>query len=350
MKTVLFIDDNELLRENMSEILELAHYKVLLAPNGKEGVAMAIAHKPDIIVCDIMMPELDGYGVIHALQKNEETQSIPFIFLTAKAERVELRKGMELGADDYLTKPFSGTELLQAIEGRLKKSDLVKKKIEGELRAVSELMAVHGSKSLRQLFDEDQECREYKPKERIYTQGHRPHRLYVVIEGKVKVCKINEDGKELITGICKPGDFFGYIALLEGRAYDDSAEAIEPAEVCSITREAFEALMNENPEVTKEFIKVLAGNVREREEQLLGIAYNSLRKKVANALVALHKKYAGPEPKPLHIGRDIMAAMAGTAKESLVRTLGDFRDEKLIDIRGGDIVILQEKKLANLPN
>src|SRR5688572_10975061 len=129
MKSILLIEDNQDIRENTAEILELAGYKALMAANGMEGVSAAIANKPDLIICDIMMPELDGYGVIHMLQKNPATQSIPFIFLTAKAERTEIRKGMDLGADDYITKPFNGTELLNAIEARLRKSDLVKKEI-----------------------------------------------------------------------------------------------------------------------------------------------------------------------------------------------------------------------------
>ena len=126
MRTILLIEDNQDIRENMAEILEMSNYKVLTAPDGKEGVALAIEHKPDLVVCDIMMPVLDGYGVIHMLQKNGDTSNIPFIFLTAKAERAEIRKGMELGADDYITKPFNGTELLSAIETRLRKADIVK--------------------------------------------------------------------------------------------------------------------------------------------------------------------------------------------------------------------------------
>ena len=122
METVLLIEDNKDIRENMSEILELAGYKVLVEANGKDGAATAMLLKPDIIVCDIMMPELDGYGVLHLLQKNESTQNIPFIFLTAKTERAEIRKDMELGADDYITKPFEGTELLNAIATRLRKA------------------------------------------------------------------------------------------------------------------------------------------------------------------------------------------------------------------------------------
>ncbi|MCB0697758.1 MAG: response regulator, partial [Chitinophagaceae bacterium] len=93
MKTILLIEDNTDIRENLAEILELANYKVLTAPDGQAGVTLAVQNIPDIIVCDIMMPILDGYGVIHMLQKNKDTVNIPFIFLTAKAERAEMRKG-----------------------------------------------------------------------------------------------------------------------------------------------------------------------------------------------------------------------------------------------------------------
>ncbi|HNF42741.1 MAG TPA: response regulator, partial [Ferruginibacter sp.] len=103
MKHLLLIEDNDEIRDNTAEILELAGYKVTTAENGKVGVEKAIQEKPDLIICDIMMPVLDGYGVLHLLNKNPELTGIPFIFLTAKAERSDLRKGMEMGADDYIT-------------------------------------------------------------------------------------------------------------------------------------------------------------------------------------------------------------------------------------------------------
>src|SRR6202046_5113552 len=123
-KKVLIIEDNNDIRENVVEILELAGYQVFAANNGKTGVDLALKNVPDIILCDIMMPELDGYGVLYMLNKNPQMAAIPFIFLTAKAERLDLRKGMEMGADDYLTKPFDDMELLNAIESRLKKKEL----------------------------------------------------------------------------------------------------------------------------------------------------------------------------------------------------------------------------------
>ena len=105
----------------------LAGYEVLQAKNGKQGVELAIKYIPDIILCDIMMPELDGYGVLYLLSKREETSLIPLSLLLLKADRAEIRRGIEMGADDYLTKPFDDIELLNAIEGRLKKKEHQKK-------------------------------------------------------------------------------------------------------------------------------------------------------------------------------------------------------------------------------
>jgi CheY-like chemotaxis protein len=111
---IVVIEDNKDMRENLSEILELSGYEVKTAPNGKAGLELIHQFTPDLIICDIMMPELDGYGVIHILQQNSNTANIPFIFLTAKVEKSDFRKGMNLGADDYLTKPFEDIDLLNA--------------------------------------------------------------------------------------------------------------------------------------------------------------------------------------------------------------------------------------------
>ena len=109
------------------------------AENGRRGVELARKEPPDLILCDIMMPELDGYGVLHLLGRDPQTAEVPFIFLSAKAERSDVRKGMELGADDYLTKPFEESELLNAIEGRLKRSDLFRKGFDQSLERIERL-------------------------------------------------------------------------------------------------------------------------------------------------------------------------------------------------------------------
>jgi CheY-like chemotaxis protein len=121
MKKILIIEDNTEVRENLSEILSLSGYQTISAENGKVGVEKALNDRPDLILCDVMMPELDGFGVLHILSKQPITSDVPFIFLTAKAEKDDFRKGMALGADDYIVKPFDDTILLQTIETRLKR-------------------------------------------------------------------------------------------------------------------------------------------------------------------------------------------------------------------------------------
>lgn len=353
MKKILVIEDNGDVRENTAEILELSNYKVIVAENGKTGVEKALEHLPDLIICDIMMPVLDGYGVLHAVHKNDALKNTPFIFLTAKTERSDFRKGMELGADDYITKPFSGTELLNAVDSRLKKIDLLKQDLSPDMEGLQYLMQTSvGKDSLKQLAT-DSNTNMYKKKQIIYSEGNHPNQLYYVLKGKVKTYKSNDNGKELVTELFSTGDFFGYVAMLEGAVYKDSAAALEETELAIIPREDFDKLINNNKEVAQKFIRLLAKNISERENQLVNIAYNSLRKKVADALLMLYKKYhqTTEDADVLMISRGSLATLAGTAKESLIRTLSDFRNEKLIDIKSdGSILILNLKKLEFLLN
>lgn len=118
---ILVIEDEDTIRDTLQELLELENFQVVTAENGLIGVQMAQAERPDLVICDVMMPELDGYEVLAQLHQKSETATIPFIFLTAKASLTDVRQGMNLGADDYLTKPFTLAELRQAIAVRLTK-------------------------------------------------------------------------------------------------------------------------------------------------------------------------------------------------------------------------------------
>lgn len=352
MKHLLLIEDNDDIRENTAEILELGGYKVDTAENGKIGVEKALAKKPDLIICDVMMPVLDGYGVLHLLNINPELKGIPFIFLTAKAERGDFRKGMEMGADDYVTKPFTDVELLSAIESRLNKVELLKKNFELNADGMNQMLQEAGGKMALENLTKDRHINHYKRKQVIYSEGNHPNKLYYIERGKVKTFKANADGKEFTVGLHGEGEFIGYIAMLEGTTYKETAEAISEAEVAIIPIDEFKGLIESNKEVMHKFIKLLARNVAEKEEQLLGLAYNSLRKRVADALMTLQQKYRKTQTEKfsIQISREDLANIAGTATESLIRTLSDFKSEKLIDIQGGEIVIVNEKKLASLLN
>src|SRR5688572_5955937 len=244
MKKILLIEDNKEMRENTAEILELANYKVFTAKNGKDGVEVAQKEKPDLIICDIMMPVLDGYAVLHLLAKNSETAGIPFIYLTAKAERTDFRKGMEMGADDYITKPFDDIELLNAVETRLKKSDMLKEEFASNAEGVNDFLNQARTNGKIDLTKGERETQVYKRKQMIYSEGRHPSHLFFVVKGKVKSFRTNDDGKELITAIYKDGDFMGYTALLEETTYADNAEAMEDSEVMMIPKSDFYALLN----------------------------------------------------------------------------------------------------------
>jgi len=124
MKKILVIEDEPEMRRNITALLRFQNYEPIAAENGRAGIETARREKPDLILCDVMMPELDGYGVLQALQADTSLARTPFIFLTAKGEKDDLRSGMDLGADDYLTKPVANADLVRAIEARLRRSEM----------------------------------------------------------------------------------------------------------------------------------------------------------------------------------------------------------------------------------
>jgi CRP-like cAMP-binding protein/CheY-like chemotaxis protein len=352
MKKILLIEDNKDVRDNTAEILGMAQYKVFTAKDGKEGIETAIAEKPDLIICDIMMPVLDGYGVLHLLSKNDATSGIPFIFLTAKAERSEQRKGMEMGADDYLTKPFDDMELLNAIESRLKKNETMKREYARNMHGVNDFInEAKGMDSLRRL-SEERDVRLYKKKDDIYQEGHYPKGVYFISKGKVKTYRTNEAGKDYITELFKEGDFFGYLPLLRDEKYSGSATALEDSEIYMLPKDDFFSLLYKHAMVSKKFIEILSNNLHENEKQLVKLAYDSVRKRVAEALIKLSDTYKQDnEPTfSMNVAREDLANLVGTATETVIRTLSDFKDDKLIEVNGSTITVLDYDKLAKMRN
>jgi CheY-like chemotaxis protein len=349
MASVLVIDDNPDIRDNTAEILELAGYTSLKAENGKKGVEIALREKPDIIICDIMMPELDGYGVLHLLQRNADTRNIPFIFLTAKTERSDLRKGMEMGADDYITKPFEEIELLNAVEVRLKKREILSQKYVPGASGIAQFMKDVNDSGLIQQLTNQYDIVPYTRKQVLYQEGKRSRFLYYIVKGKVKGFRTHEDGKEYITDLFSDGDFIGYSPIIEDKNYNDSAIVLEDADILQLPREDFQKMIYNDIAVATKFIHLITQNVKEKEERLLNLAYSSLRKRVAKALVDIHTKFnAGKPSKRIEISREDIAQYVGTATESLIRTLSDFKSEQLIEIREGKIIVSHPDQLSNL--
>ncbi len=343
MKKILLIEDNPEVRENTSEILALANYQVVVAENGRVGVDLAQREKPDLIICDIMMPELDGYGVLHILSKNEQTAAIPFIFLTAKSEKTDMRKGMNLGADDYLTKPFDDTDLLNAIEARLRKNAMQLRQYELSVEGLDSF--IRDARSVLNIHDlgKDRKVKTVKKKAEIYAEGDMPLHIYFIKSGHVKTFKAHPDGKELIMNLYSPNDFFGFEPVLEDTNYAESAVAMEETELISIPRHDFLVMLQSDPDVSRNFIHLLCKKVAEREAQLLNLAYNSVRQRTAEAL--LKSDALKDSQSAIAISRDDLAKMVGTAAESVIRALSEFKEEGLIAIEGGKIRINERARL-----
>lgn len=335
MNKILIIEDNLDIRENISELLQLSGYETLEAGNGKEGVRIALEVLPDLILCDIMMPELDGYGVLHILSRHEETLRIPFVFLTAKADKIDVRKGMTLGADDYITKPFDESDLLTAIENRLRKSQ-------------SQGNYQNKKNDINTLF-QNKQIKNYSNKDIIYRDGDTPSYAYYLNNGKVKIQKMNKDGKEVIIELCNNGDFFGYWSILENNNQQDSAEAIEDSEIWLIPIDEFKRNIEESAEISSKFLKLLSKNLLIKEHKILEMAYESVRKRIANALIEMCDKYGEENRLKMKIPRELIASMAGTSVETAIRMLSEFKKDNLIEIHSSEILILNYDKLKNSP-
>lgn len=348
-QTILVIEDNAEMRDNIVGILELARYSVFQAANGKIGVELAQKHNPDLILCDVMMPELDGYGVLHILSKDPVTTGIPFIFLTAKTDRLDVRTGMELGADDYITKPFDGSELLKVIEVRLHKLSMLKSSLDGKVHDIDVFFSRARQLKDFQQLSKNRQLRKIKRKDFLFMEGSEPNDLFVIHKGMVKTYMTTQDGKELVTGIHKPGDFIGFIPLIEQAPYNESAMALEDAEVYLIPKDDFMTLIYSNHEVARKFIKLLTDDLYEAEQRLMEMAYQSVRQRVANTLLKICEQVCDPEHgKFIVMARRDISGMVGTATESLNRTLADFRDEGLLEISEAGIKLIDKKKLERI--
>lgn len=343
-KKILIIEDQTEIRENIEELLELSNYETITAENGRIGVKRALELHPDLILCDIMMPEIDGYEVLYLISKNPSVASTPFIFLTAKAEQSDFRKGMNLGADDYITKPFEEMELLGAIERRLSKHASLSSRTEFP-------DFVEEAKKYPDLNDlENQsQVQTFRKKDPIYRQGDYASYAYKIKKGKVKTFQMNQDGKEFILDILTEGDFLGEKALIQDASRTESAQALEDSELMLIPRKDFQDLVFQNREVSSEFIKMLSRNLSEKENNLIEMAYDTVRKRTADALLKLHETYGkGESESTFEVSRSDLASMVGTATESVIRMLSEFKKDGLIQVDGSTIHVIKSAKLEQV--
>ncbi|WGF91583.1 response regulator [Aequorivita marisscotiae] len=349
MKRILLIEDDIALRENTAELLELSGFMVFTAANGKIGIEKAKKEIPDIIVCDIMMPEIDGYGVLESMASEEKTKHIPFIFLSAKTEHKEIRKGMDMGADDYLTKPFDEMELISAVESRLAKATILNLRENYKANDTAEDDEnLQNLNQLKNYFYDEGEIAKYKKGEAIYQNGDHSNNMFLILKGVVKTHTMDANAKELITGLYKADDFLGFTSFDDNIPYTETATAVEETEVAAISKNFVRDILKKSQDVSLELMNLLSDNLSEIKLQLVKMAYSSVRKKTANTILqfvdVMNKK---PEA-ALKISRNDLATTAGIATESLIRTLSDFKRDGIIEIEGRDIRIIDLDGLRNI--
>ncbi len=348
MKTILLIEDDMALRENTAELLELSGYKVSTAANGKIGIDKANSEIPHIIICDIMMPEIDGYGVLESMAAEEKTKHIPFIFLSAKTEHKEIRKGMDMGADDYLTKPFEESELISAVESRLAKATILAMRDSTAAKAEEGDENLQNLNQLKNYFADEGEVFQYKKGETIYKEGDHSNKMFLLLKGVVKTHTMDSNAKELITGLYKADDFLGFTSFEHIIPYTESATAVEETEVAAVSKKAVKNLLKNSQDVSLELMNLLSDNLSEIKLQLVKMAYSSVRKKTANTILLFVEVMNKKPDTPLKISRSDLATTAGIATESLIRTLSDFKRDGLIEIEGRDIRIIDLDRLRQI--
>ena len=330
--------------------MELSGYQVETASNGRAGVEVAKKYMPNIIVCDIMMPELDGYGVLEALSKNEITKYIPFIFLSAKTERQDIRKGMDLGADDYITKPFNETELVSAIESRLAKvailhDERLQKNNDENDGDQDEIRTLN---DLKNFFDDNGKTFHYSKGEIIYEEGNNSNYIYLIRKGVVKNFKFDQDGKELTTNLYQEDELFGYTSFMQNIPYQESATAIQDTELVGVSKQELKDVLDNNHKITLELIQLLTDDLSGARDQLLDMAYSSVNKKTASTILKFAEKLNNKSGEAIRISRNDLASVAGIATETLIRTLSSFKKDGLIEIEARNIKILDLQRLQQI--
>ena len=348
MTKVLLIEDDSVLRENIAELLELSDFEVLTAPNGKLGLKSININIPDIIVCDIMMPELDGYEVLSEVTKNTKTKHIPFIFLSAKTEHQDVRKGMNLGADDYITKPFTEDELVSAIKSRLAKASILKEKEQDNVHNYSEKDELINLNDLKNFFDDYGNELTFNKGDIIYREGDHSNFIYLITKGAVKCHKLDTKGKELATSLYKEDDLFGYTSFTHNLPHKETATAIKKTKLVGLSILQLSEILKNNNKLAIALIDHLTDDLSHFKDQLLEMAYSSVNKKTANTILQFAEKINRRPNDPIKISRNDLASVAGIATETFIRTLTNFKNQGLIKSEGRNIVVLDVDGLKQI--
>lgn len=304
----------------------MAGYEVQVAGLAKEGVHTAREFLPDLVLCDIQLPDMDGYGVLQSLRNTEGLFNVIFILMTGVRQNQDFRRGMDYGADDFLIKPFSGSELLSAVNSRFVRNQrngyewIKKSETEAVSSWLSELPARYP-------------ITHFKKNAQLYHVDQKINFLFYLQDGLVRTSRTDSSGKELTTSIFSKGKFIGLADWFGGLSFREDAHSMSDLLIMAIPVSDLRSELGNSVDILSVLSSQLASEVSARNQILLNMAYQDLRGKVAYAFLRLNEVSQTEEVPfpPLPITRVILATIAGIAKESAVRTVLDLIDEELLE-------------------
>jgi CRP/FNR family cyclic AMP-dependent transcriptional regulator len=284
MKKILLLEGDTTLSKDMSNILRLANYEVEVANNGKFGLETAYQNIPDLIICDLNLPELDGMGLLRILSRHAEFNLVPFLFISKDKSLESIRRIMDMGADDFIINPVDHTELLRTVDIHIMKMEKVKASFHRE--------RTQNETSFDSFLKTPHTHKKYKKKQMIFQTGDKPNFLYYIAQGKAKSFIENEEGKEVTVTLYVAGDFIGTSALLAKSPYAANAMALEDLELVLIPKEEFTEIMSNDSALSHDILLRLKNANTLNNERLLKFAYDSARKRVADSLLFVSDKFS----------------------------------------------------------
>lgn len=345
--TILVIDDMQDVRENIGELLELSGYHVVQASDGYEGIRKAKQHNPDLILCDIMMPGIDGYGVAEILGRQEETNHIPLIYLTAKAEPSDFKKGLQKGAIDYITKPFESDELIESISLRIRQHQHQKPADLGDVEWQNWIAYLQSEHPLDD-HGSPLSILTLSAEQTLFEQDDQALWVYFVQEGAIRWESTDAGGRTVCHHLSRPGDFLGWAPGFHLGAYSHTAIALSPSRVVRLSAKQLQETLLSKPGMALTWGQAQLQASQLVVEDMMGMLYGNARENVARVLLRFAEFKGGQWT--VNMPRETLAKSIGIAYETVIRTLSQFKAEGLVTAKGRRITLCDKAQLEAVFN
>ena len=345
--TILVIDDVQDVRENVAELLELSGHHVLQAEDGYAGIRMAKQHGPDLIVCDIMMPGIDGYGVAEILARHRSTQHIPLIYLTAKAESIDFKKGLQKGAVDYITKPFEGHELVESVALRLKQISASKPRDASDTGWKNWVEYLYTDAPV-DLVGTPYDRLELPSEKVLFAQKEQANHVYFIRSGAIRWEYMDALGRSFCFNLSRGGDFVGWTFDFQEGSHAYTAIAVTPCELVRIPMVQVQELLLSQPGMALTWGEIELEQQAKLMTTTAGLLFGTARQNLARVLLSF-AEWDGNHW-VLDLPREILAKSTGLAYETVIRLISQFKADGLLVTKGRRISLLDRNGILKLQN